>query len=130
MKNQLYTMTNQRGFMFPYVLFIITILLIFVTSSINFYRNDIQLTQQYLEHIRVETLFQMGREKYKQNITNSESISPSSEVTYEFPDGNVTILTKKIDGDNYHLFFTIYTKELNMKYTYTHTYHISNLSNS
>ncbi|WP_085991910.1 hypothetical protein [Oceanobacillus senegalensis] len=118
MKKILSIITRQQGFILPYVLFVSTIVIIIVTSMISVYRNEIELTNQYLEHIRVETLFQRGRTKLIEEMNTSSLITPS-ELTYRFNDGNVKIHVTE-DEQQYRLLFTITTNQLKFKYTFPH----------
>ncbi len=109
--------------MLPYVLFVISIVFILITSSILLYRNDIYLTDHYLEHIRVETLFQMSQMKFNQEILSNDSPIPPT-VQYDFPDGKVIIHITTESDNLYDFVYIITTKELNFKYTFSYTVNI------
>ncbi|WP_156290734.1 hypothetical protein [Oceanobacillus salinisoli] len=112
--------TEQKGFMLPYVLFITTMMLILILSSIQLYRNDIYLTEQYVEHVRVETIFQMGQMKFKQEILQ-RNLPPPAQIQYEFPDGKVNIVVSQITEHYCSLLITVTTNKRNFKYTFPHT---------
>lgn len=99
-------MNNQRGFILPYTLFIATIVLLIVMTNIITYNQNIQITYNYMEQIKIQTLFQMGREKFKQEVTTLEI---NNKVAYDFPHGHVVIDYTTTETE-YHLYFLIYTE--------------------
>jgi len=48
-------MTSQSGFFLPYVLFITAIVLFIVTANVNIYRQDVLLTHQHINQLKIET---------------------------------------------------------------------------
>ncbi len=109
--------------MLPYVLFVVSLVFIMITSSILLYRNDLYLTDHYLEHIRIETLFQMSQMKFNQEILSTNSTIPST-VQYDFPDGKVIIHITEESENLYDFVYIITTKELEFKYTFSYTANI------
>ncbi|MFC2948179.1 hypothetical protein [Virgibacillus sediminis] len=90
MKKYLYFMNKEQGFFLPYILIIIMIVLTGVTSGIHAYKNTIGVTGNHLEEIHIETLFQMGRAKLKQDLRNQRERLDNN-IQYNFPDGIVDI---------------------------------------
>lgn len=89
MRNKLYYFTNQRGFFLPYVLFIVSLTLLIVSTNIKLYDNEIHMMHHLIEQIKIETLIQMSHMKYKEDVNRNDHIP---EVTsYSFPSGDVTI---------------------------------------
>lgn len=111
MKKQLYFMNNQNGFFLPYVLFITSLVFILATSHIATYRSDLQITENQIEQLRIETLFQMGRTKFKNEVYKGKFDGSNNKVFYLFPDGSVEILIKAFDNEQFALFFTIFTNK-------------------
>lgn len=72
----------------PYVMLVISIVIIFVTANIQSYKNEIYITDRQVEHVIIESLFQLGREKVKKEM---DSLDLPEEVHYTFPDGTVDI---------------------------------------
>lgn len=107
MKKQLYFMTKEKGFILPYTLFITTIILLLLTASINIYSREVQMTHQAVEQLKLETLFQMGRTKFKNELSTLNSHNDT--IVYTFPDGTVEI-EYIVGEDDHNLHFTIYTK--------------------
>jgi len=105
MKNYLSYITRDNGFIMIHVLFVISLTFILVTSGIASYRNEILITDRQIEQIKIETLFQMGQAKYKQE--QSASPSPILAANYDFPDGNVNISLVKIEEAFTELHFRI-----------------------
>lgn len=98
---------SEKGFFLPYVLFITSLVLIIVTASAHAYHREIQITHHQIEHIRLETLLQMGLASFKEeHIPNDLS---HFTVDYLFPDGEVTITYLLIDDFGYQLRFNILT---------------------
>ena len=58
-------MRQSEGFIFPYVLFIISILFLIITGSITSYQHDTSITDNMLEQVKIETLFQMSHTEFK-----------------------------------------------------------------
>ncbi|PAV29073.1 hypothetical protein CIL05_13950 [Virgibacillus profundi] len=89
MKKQLFSISNEQGFFLPYVLFIISLVFIIITTNINSYRNDIHITESHMEQLKIETLFQMGRTSLLEELKKEQT--PIEKVTYIFPEGTVEI---------------------------------------
>ncbi|MBP1950355.1 type II secretion system protein [Virgibacillus litoralis] len=108
MKKQL-SFTSNNGFILPYVLFVIAIALITITASINMYQNEIQITNNQTDQMRIETLLQMARTTFKEDILLGKEMN-SNPVYYKFPYGNVQLDYIVLDDEKeYHLFFNITT---------------------
>lgn len=102
-------MNKSNGFILPYVLFIITLVLILIMGNITQYRSEFTSTALQIENVRMETLFQMGREKWKQEIaTNGAQLGQV--ITYSFPDGMVGINLEDENEERYRLHFIIRTE--------------------
>lgn len=102
-------MNNESGIFLPYVLFISAILFIVLFAAIQNYQKEIMITYQNIDQLRVETLFQKGYEKFKQeNLL--DSLGEKITVHYSFPDGNVLIEYLKLTEDEGQLHFEITTK--------------------
>lgn len=80
---------GSSGFILLHVLFIIAILFLIVTGSIFSYRNEVYITDTQVEHIQVESLFQMARLKYVKEQMEYKEILQA--VSYNFPNGHVEI---------------------------------------
>ncbi|MFC4022799.1 hypothetical protein ACFOUV_03100 [Oceanobacillus longus] len=118
MRKLLSTTNNQHGFILPYVLFITTLALILITAHIHSYQLGIEITDRYVQQLKMETLFQMGRERIKTDI---DEIAVPGTLNYNFPYGEVRIEVQEIEQNNYELFFTITTNSNN------HIYAIKNI---
>lgn len=104
MKSQLFYTNDENGFVLPYVLFVTTLILILVSANIQHYQRDAEMTKAHIQQLKMETLFQMGREKIKTEIG---SLKLPETVTYHFPDGNVRIEVSNMDINKFELYFTI-----------------------
>ncbi|MBM7597970.1 hypothetical protein JOC34_000327 [Virgibacillus halotolerans] len=124
MKKQLSFITNQHGFFLSYVLFITSLIFILTMSNIAIYRNDLQITANQIDQVKIESLFQMGRTKFKEELDKYNK--QKDIVSYAFPDGTVDILIDDIHGNQYELYFTILTKEQQSKYNITNTLQVNN----
>ncbi|RDW21930.1 hypothetical protein [Oceanobacillus chungangensis] len=118
MKKELYFMNNEKGFFLPYVLFITAVAFIIVTTNITMYRNDLQLTENQIEQVKIETLFQMQREQFKQEIKKYGI--PNTDTIYHFPDGIVKITIIRSINQTHELNISILTNK-NHRYTIINT---------
>lgn len=118
MKKRLSFINNQSGFFLPYVLFITSLVFILITSNISIYQSELQITARQVEQLKIETLFQMGRAKLKENI---EMFEAGNKATYLFRDGSVEILIEDRKDNKYTLFFTILTKNNQYLYYFRNT---------
>ncbi|QKY69447.1 hypothetical protein [Lentibacillus sp. CBA3610] len=99
--------TNQQGFIFPYVLFIIALTLIVITASVQLYQSEIHITQNQTEQLKIETLFQMAHTQFKEDITKqSES---SGTISYELPYGDVLVEYGQLNEREYPTNFIMET---------------------
>ncbi|OZU89980.1 hypothetical protein CIL03_02265 [Virgibacillus indicus] len=109
MRKQLFFINNEKGFFLPYVLFIISIIFIVITANITNYKNEIYITDAYLEQLKIETLFQMGHAELKEDVKNSEDMIDKK--SYIFPDGNVEISLISFTEEIFHFDFNISTRK-------------------
>ncbi|WP_100010671.1 hypothetical protein [Lentibacillus sediminis] len=101
-------MNKGNGFILPYVLFIIALVLILIMGNITQYRSEFTSTALQIENVRVETLFQMGREKWKQEIAPHGAVLDQV-TTYDFPVGTVEINLVAENEERYKLHFIMKT---------------------
>ncbi|MFD1038477.1 competence type IV pilus minor pilin ComGG [Virgibacillus byunsanensis] len=106
MKKILSFISNQEGFVLPYVLFFAALALFVVIASTDRYSNDVQITHNQIEQIRIETLVQMGRAKLLDELAHIPQDSP---ITYSFPDGVVEISIISIKDNQYNLHLNVTT---------------------
>lgn len=112
MKKQLFFLTNENGFSLPYVLFIITISFVVITTNIKLYYNEISMTHHQTEQIKIETLIQMGIAKFRENIKHDNDVKMiESDSTYTFPSGSVEVNIISQDKSNTHIRLYITTDE-------------------
>ena|SRR5690625_5304571 len=108
MKKQSSFINNEYGFLLPFVLFIATILFLMISASIKMYDQEIELTYQNINQLKIETLFQMGYEKFIHE-TSTEDFDQQINVQYIFPDGNVSLEFQHLGDDQGQLHFQIVT---------------------
>lgn len=94
MLNILYFTREQKGFILPFVLFTVAIIMLLTTSGIHIYQNNIRLTHQHIQQLKIETIFQSGLALFKQDLQENDippSKSPRDKLTklYSLPDGEV-----------------------------------------
>lgn len=107
MKKQSFFMNNESGFFLPYVLFITTLIFLTVTMSVRTYQHEIEITHHLVDQLRAETMMQMGLALFEKNDF-PEGAEPFH-VTYDFPDGEVTIKYEYMSELEYYLHFTVLT---------------------
>lgn len=110
MKKRLSFMNNERGFILP-VIWLITILsFIVISMMVQMYQNEMYITNQNLEQLKVETLFQMSFEKFLQEHILAE-LPTYEEVHYLFPEGEVIIQFLQLNEQEGQLLFQIETDQ-------------------
>ncbi|WP_106497152.1 hypothetical protein [Lentibacillus sp. Marseille-P4043] len=109
MKNKLSFINRQGGFILPYVLFIVAIVLLVLTTKVNMYKNDIHIANNHIEQLEIETLLQMGRAKFVDEFS-LETAKETGKKTYTFPPGIVKITYTRINEMEYQLLFQISTE--------------------
>ncbi|RYG74689.1 hypothetical protein EU245_00435 [Lentibacillus lipolyticus] len=107
MKKILTFTANQEGFVLPYILFFIAISFIIITADVHLYRDEIHIAQNHTEQLKVETLLQMGRTRFKDELTSGMDMP--NPIAYEFPYGEVKISYTEIQETMYNLHLTIRT---------------------
>jgi hypothetical protein len=80
--------THKNGFILPSVLIISALVLLYLSSSILSYWQDMHMTRNIIEQVQSETLFQMGYTAYR---TEGNYTASTDTRTYQFPSGYVTI---------------------------------------
>lgn len=112
---------GSSGFILLHVLFIIALLFLIITGSILSYRNEVYITDTQVEHIQVESLFQMARVKYiEEQIEYRETLQA---VTYYFPTGYVEINISHLTKAYRKLQFTIHPLDENHAFSINHLIH-------
>ncbi|MCT2537552.1 hypothetical protein NC661_01195 [Aquibacillus koreensis] len=92
--------TNEQGFIFPYICFLAAVILIVVTASLSLYQNHLQLTRLQTERIKIETLLQMGSVEFNQFIMDENSMMQDhGQITYDYPYGQVKVLYTIVNGE-------------------------------
>gem|GEM_PF-1737572 len=107
LKNTLSFTTDQQGFVLPYVLFFIALALIIMTANIGLYQNEIRITENQTEQLKIETLLQMARTQFKEDVVDQPNSNHA--LTYAFPYGDVIVEYTQLSEKKYHLYFTIRT---------------------
>ena len=114
MRRRFSFITSQSGFFLPYVLFITAIVLFIVTANVNIYRQDVLLTHQHINQLRIETLIQMAYKKFEEEYIPLEL--DTIDMEYNFPYGVVQMKYVKLDDTEYNLRVSIVTSS-NFEYT-------------
>ncbi|ASN05242.1 competence type IV pilus minor pilin ComGG [Virgibacillus necropolis] len=101
-------LNEEKGFILPIVLLIAALLFLFVSTNITIYHNELTIAKNEISQLKIDTLFQMGRSKLKNEIS---SLNPrSGTVEYSFPDGDVKISYIR-KQEVYELAIYIYTPD-------------------
>lgn len=106
MRKQLF-MNHEKGFALPMVLFFISIFIIALSTSIELYKNEMNITKNIVEEYKTKTLYIRAKNK----LLSNPNLKEDSTLEFSFPDGEVTI--KYVENfDKYaHLEYTIRTAE-------------------
>ncbi|RFA32810.1 hypothetical protein CAI16_16855 [Virgibacillus dokdonensis] len=98
---------NNAGFMFPFVLVITVLVLLIITATAYHYQNNIVMTKNQIEQLKIETMVQMSRERVKQALIQNGELK--KQMYFSFPYGDVSLRINALSSDKYTLFFTITT---------------------
>ncbi|WP_138415805.1 hypothetical protein [Aquibacillus sediminis] len=90
-------LTQQKGFILPYILFVAALVLIMTTSSISIYYYHHEQTHYLEEQLKMDTLLQMAQQEFKATIEieQDNDIKPG-QITYRYPYGNVLIYYRPV----------------------------------
>lgn len=109
--------SKEKGFILPLVLLIAALLFLFVSTNVSIYHNELTIMKNELSQIKIDTLFQMGRSKFKNELSLLKQ--ENGTVHYTFPDGDVKIgYTRK--QEVYELIFSISTPDNKLLVTANH----------
>jgi|SRR5690625_139986 len=106
---------SESGFILPYVLVIVTIVLIAVTANIKIYEQEFKVTHHYLEQIKIETLMQMAYVLFHKDYDLNEASQIRAE--YEFRSGSVDVTYSPITDEPDTLYFVVNTDK-ETRYTF------------
>lgn len=115
-------MNNTSGFMLPYVLLIVSIIFIVATANINIYEQEIEITEQYIEQLKVESLLQMAHDKFRNE--HSSIKADRLTVEYDLPSGLVIVSYTIVEEKLKHLHFEIFTDKQS-HYTFLKTENVT-----
>ncbi len=93
--------------MFPFVLFITVLVLMIITATAYHYQNNIVMTKNQIEQLKIETMVQMSRKKVKQELIQNGELK--EQMDFSFPYGDVSLRINAIPSNKYTLLFTITT---------------------
>ncbi|MFS0751448.1 hypothetical protein [Oceanobacillus sp. 1P07AA] len=119
MKKQLVFINNEQGFLFIYVIWIISFLFINISLLTIYYHHDQQITDFHLKQLQSETLFQMSKVDVENDI--EEFIDTQKSKYYSYPDGVVEVRIKSRKQHILSLSFIIFLDEEPF-YSYDHFY--------
>lgn len=105
MKRKL-TSIHKNGFILPSVLIISALVLLYLSSTIVAYWQDMHMTKNIIEQVHAETLFQMG---YTEFISKGHHLANDEKRIYHFPNGTVEITPIIIDKPTLHIHVLIET---------------------
>lgn len=105
MKKNLMFISDGKGFILPLVLLIAALLFLFVSTNVAIYKNEMIITKNELTQIKIDTLLQMSRAKFKEEI--SAHMQNNGIAQYTFPDGKVKIEYQILPENVYQLTFSI-----------------------
>ncbi|CDQ39669.1 hypothetical protein [Virgibacillus salexigens] len=106
-------MNNEQAFILPFVLFVIALTFMLITTNVQQYQSNISMTKNQLQQITIETLIQTAREKLKEKL--NEDINNISPRTFHLPQGDVRIQLTDIGKSSYRILYIVTIQE--SKYT-------------
>ncbi|WP_077299474.1 competence type IV pilus minor pilin ComGG [Virgibacillus pantothenticus] len=98
---------KESGFMLPLVLFVTALVFLIISTTVHRYQNNVIMTKNQIEQLKIETLVQMSREKIKQELIQNGEIENQMDIS--FPYGEVSVRITSLTPEKYRLFFTITT---------------------
>lgn len=107
MKKQLFHINHERGFYLPIVLVVTTLTLSFITILIYSYQNQLKMTESMMFQVEAETFIQMIRVDFSEMVLVDEP-NDTGTVSYEYPNGLVTINYEQESENNWRLNCTIH----------------------
>ena len=116
MKNSWSFTRNQNGFAFPLVLLASAAILLFVSNGIQMYQAESKITDDLLEQLKVETIFQTSNWELRQIISEANGRELPSRYKFEHPHGSASVHLNSSNEGIYQAIFNIETD--------TGTYHI------
>lgn len=109
MKGRSLLWMNEKGYMFPFVLFASLLLFSTVGTTVLIYRNDLAVSDRLIEQMKAETLVQMSiRTFYREKPFLAKQ--HGTEV-YQFPSGMVEIHYTPTEEGQFRLVLTVETDE-------------------
>ncbi|WHX27503.1 hypothetical protein QNH47_06510 [Virgibacillus halodenitrificans] len=120
-KRFLSTITNQRGFILPVVLFTISIFFILITATITSYQNEIHMSEAHLERVKMHTLLQMSFQLVMEEYDDLSALPHT--LHYSFLQGEVNITTTSITDDTWETLAKVTTNN-HSEHTFKHTINI------
>ncbi len=93
--------------MLPLVLFVTALVFLIISTTVHRYQNNVIMTKNQIEQLKIETLVQMSREKIKQELIQNGEIENQMDIS--FPYGEVSVRITSLTPEKYRLFFTITT---------------------
>lgn len=121
MKKPLVFINNEQGFLFIYVIWIISFLFISLSLLTIYYHHDQQITDFHLKQLQSETLFQMSKVDVENDI--EEFMNTEKLKYYSYPDGVVEVRLKSRKQHFLTLSFIIFLDE-SPYYSYEHFYRV------
>lgn len=83
MKNQSFSI-NEMGFILPSVTFIIFILFILLSTNIAIYKQDVDMANNHIKQIKIETLIQLALDSYKAELRASDDFINHHDFTISY----------------------------------------------
>jgi len=83
MVKQSHFVNKSQGFFLPLVLIMSIIILLIITTTVKIYRSELNITKNLIQQLEVDTIIQMGLEKFKDDSSNIEQTKGI--ITYSLP---------------------------------------------
>ncbi|PWU68526.1 MULTISPECIES: hypothetical protein [Gracilibacillus] len=84
---------SEHGYAFPYILFIISIFLLFTFHQLALYDLNRRTTYNQIEQYKLHTIYRMATNAFSKNM------SVELPVTYSFPYGEAKLESTSINGN-------------------------------
>lgn len=108
LKKDLPFIINEKGFVFPFVLFVLSFIFMLLFFNLAQYESEITYAKEHIDEINMETLIQMTVFNLKRELKDNLEIT-NFKKSYRFPNGEVEATVSRESSHQYHYSLTIFT---------------------
>lgn len=99
--------SNQAGFVFPFLLFLTTIVLLVLTYNVRIYQSTVEMSKYHQQNILYDSLYQMAVVDLNHDLAELAEDPDNNQLTYQYPSGDVLIRLNKKENGTIECIYTI-----------------------